>query len=589
MYYCHVGFVICFVGVLLEGPPVAARSEFSRLREEGPLATYCVDPQVLELFNDRVSKCLEGRTVTEEIGYLKKTSVFHYQKAHELFAFDYFATWQLNPRRTHDCRDSAFEYVPLLPLAWKVEFPVRTECTAGDVCPRQALSHDACSSKNLVKDILKYIAFIRRERGHSLHQGTQRFIVTGAFNLKTILGRGMTTIVRRGEEYELISTFIETTILGHYERLIQCADLLRKPWKYVVEMPYVSLLAGYSRLQSQIQCASSAHGSQLLRRAQDLTARSNIKFFFSGRLKLWGSERVCSVRVAMLQLLGRNDTVVVDIDTQQSEGVPLRSSALYDTISASEFCLILRADSYSTASFYEAIASLCIPVVVSDWFVFSYRWWVPYEEFVIRVAEADFLADPHSVLDYVSTVYSTSRIRDMKSSISKWRKSFSYQPDDSKFLYPLELLVMEMQKADAETKVLPIKNPTIKPGDINRLATTGPALCLNPQSCTPTIFPLPLRGKVKDTRQHLCRHSDRLIGKYKIVYFLQCVRMFWTLRPGLMKPVDDTISVKEKSFVYRFHNLSTDSTFEWDVYPNGSNGNTADNAVDANKPVYRTC
>ena len=58
------------------------------------------------------------------------------------------------------------------------------------------------------------------------------------------------------------------------------------------------------------------------------------------------------------------------------------------------------------------------------------------------------------------------------------------------------------------------------------------------------------------------------------MYFMQCVRMLWSLRPGLLKPVDlgqpsgSKISDEEYLFVKRFHNLtSSPPNYHWDLYP----------------------
>jgi len=37
----------------------------------------------------------------------------------------------------------------------------------------------------------------------------------------------------------IITSFIESLYLGHYERITQCPDILRKNFKYVVELPSI--------------------------------------------------------------------------------------------------------------------------------------------------------------------------------------------------------------------------------------------------------------------------------------------------------------------------------------------------------------
>ena len=43
--------------------------------------------------------------------------------------------------------------------------------------------------------------------------------------------------------------------------------------------------------------------------------------------------------------------------------------------------------------------------MISDWFVFSFPWLVPYEDFVIRVTETDFLKDPNRCLDVIRDLF----------------------------------------------------------------------------------------------------------------------------------------------------------------------------------------
>jgi hypothetical protein len=132
------------------------------------------------------------------------------------------------------------------------------------------------------------------------------------------------------------------------------------------------------------------------------------------------------------------------------------------------------------------MSALCVPVVISDWFVFAYRWWIPYNEFIIRVSEADFLSDPNSVLDYIKQSYTADKIASMKKAMMKWRIYTQYELLSSvqnnitptttttttttttgpyavpKVMYPLELMLLEMKKALAELAELTAKNPKVR-------------------------------------------------------------------------------------------------------------------------------
>ena len=88
-----------------------------------------------------------------------------------------------------------------------------------------------------------------------------------------------------------------------------------------------------------------------------------ITFFFGGRLLLWLPERVCSVRhVVATALPSRTDTVVLNVTEAQAYG-PVRGEAL-GYLFNSVFCLVTRTDSYSSASFYDALHAGCIPIVI---------------------------------------------------------------------------------------------------------------------------------------------------------------------------------------------------------------------------------
>ena len=92
-------------------------------------------------------------------------------------------------------------------------------------------------------------------------------------------------------------------------------------------------------------------------------ANRTTTFYFGGRLLLWLPERVCSIRhVIATALPSRTDTVVLNISESQAYG-PVRGEAL-GHLFRSVFCLVARTDSYSSASFYDALHAGCIPIVI---------------------------------------------------------------------------------------------------------------------------------------------------------------------------------------------------------------------------------
>ena len=93
------------------------------------------------------------------------------------------------------------------------------------------------------------------------------------------------------------------------------------------------------------------------------------------------------------------------------------SAQLVDQMYLSAFCLVTKADSYSTAFFYDAIQSGCIPVVISNWFIFSFPTFIPYDTFTIRIEENDFLKDPNGCLDAVLSMISIDKRKEMVKSM----------------------------------------------------------------------------------------------------------------------------------------------------------------------------
>lgn len=308
---------------------------------------------------------------------------------------------------------------------------------------------------------------------------------------------------------------------------------------------------------------------------------------------------------------------------------------------SSVFCMVAKGDSYSSSSFYHAVAVGCIPIVISDWFVFSFPWAVEYEQFVIRLSERDFTTDPNASLDYIRDTIGQDKIklRQMRDSMHRFRRMLSYEPvvygseeylalmsplkhfpPPSKLLpaniantalgtyskegnkiqtnkiqttviqtiIPMELLLMELRYSQEEYKYynnIPCYRPYMCYHNRNSTVTPEQAAQRNKHNkekkvrdydftVNPLAAGLALPGTVdkqylaqltgkrasniyefvdfsgyqvpnlaillsSDPRSHLCRHNTRLIGHYKIVFFMQCVRILWPLSPGKFKPKPD--------------------------------------------------
>jgi len=513
------------------------------------IPTYCIDDKVQQIFRNRIDRCLGSRSPSEELNFLLLSSVADYQASQELVAFEYF-TDKNNPFRRPCGEGADLEYIPLLPLSWKVGFPTRTSCTAGGRCPRHQLSDPLCDIKHLVDDILQYVKYAKM-RPLASKSVSIPFVVTGALNVKTVLGHGMPTQNRRGSAWNDVMWFVEHTFLGHYERLPQCADLLRKPWRYIAEIPYVPVVPPTHSLQ-----------------AIPLNEK-DLDFVFIGRVHLWSVQRACAVRPWLVrELSSRPRTALIDLAEDLTYGPPLQDEFAHNAMRRSRFCLVARADSYSTASFYNAIQAGCIPVVVSDWFVFSFWWDIPYDSFVVRISEEVFLSNPNEVLDRLLAQFSDEKVAAMQQEMLKWSPSLRYDGMKSGTpgrVTPLNLLMVEVKAAALELlRVVQEKTNEAS----NMLVCFDPVLCASRQGGKPISLAGP---KIKSIFPYLCQNAGRLLGRYKIVYFQKCVKLLWPLRPGNILKQDRKrgISAEEEQFVRVFHNISgaAASSPPWRVYP----------------------
>ena len=210
----------------------------------------------------------------------------------------------------------------------------------------------------------------------------------------------------------------------------------------------------------------------------------------------------------------------------------------------------------------------------------------------MRIAEDDFLRNPEEALNYVVNKYGVKPyLLKAKKEMSKWKKllRFNFESWDSaaalqtrtslieKFpsftaprqvphenyvtVPPLELFLFEVQfKGLAMTE----RSPHMTDIEARAYHFTGneSLSCSTPFHCPPFAnivkpyrFPGFTNG-LEDTRSELCRRSHGLIGMYKMVYFMGCVRILWPLRPGFFKPeVERTLSAEEKEFVTNFHKI----------------------------------
>lgn len=260
---------------------------------------------------------------------------------------------------------------------------------------------------------------------------------------------------------------------------------------------------------------------------------------------------------------------------------------------------------------------LVSPLDHSDWFVFAFPSEIPYERFTVRIEEEDFLKDPHTVLDQIKTRYPPIKQAAMREHMSHWARYLSYTPqmavvnassspvvhtahdaqtsatvitseatvperregviaESILTVVPFELMLREMRYhhmkgiEDAKTKaaaaVAGTKKSTGKKIVVLSESDKNDRYCYSPHSCSTRVPSLPLHGLLNETRSHLCANRLRFVGRYKMVFFMQCVRILWPIAPAAMKPMDlrpGGLSQGDQKFVRMFHNVTKNTTSEW--------------------------
>ena len=130
---------------------------------------------------------------------------------------------------------------------------------------------------------------------------------------------------------------------------------------------------------------------------------------------------------------------------------------------------------------------------------------------------------------------------------------------------------MELRYKHLEMTERPADPAAAAAASVQAFAGNDSLSCGTPFHCPPFAhivppfhFPGHAAGGLPDKRPPLCRRAHGLIGMYKMVYFMGCVRILWPLRPGHFKPHDErTLSIEEKAFVTEFHKTGFSPT----VYP----------------------
>ena len=171
-----------------------------QLREAQLIPTYYIDPEVLRIFQPRIDSCLHSSLgvdynsehqikalLDKELQQLPSISASDYFRGHEVIAHSYFTKMD-NPHRRSQYEDAEFEYIPLLPLSWRV-----AEFSSLSLKKDKSL----CTYSRLIQDIVSCATYIEQRNKKKAANSTSlpRFTVASTYNMRTQMGMGMPTQV----------------------------------------------------------------------------------------------------------------------------------------------------------------------------------------------------------------------------------------------------------------------------------------------------------------------------------------------------------------------------------------------------------
>ena len=151
----------------------------------------------------------------------------------------------------------------------------------------------------------------------------------------------------------------------------------------------------------------------------------------------------------------------------------------------------------------------------------------------------------------------------MLKSLQYWKPYLSFRYQDIrtisaegrnltfKSMIPVELFLQELKLASTPNNNLHIP-------------------CTNPAKCLPAVPALDLRKyTIQSTRSSFCRHVRKLVGYYKLVLNMQCIRLFFPVNPAAHVSPSSmarlNLTPKDVNFVRIFHNISGAQPKGWSL------------------------
>jgi hypothetical protein len=203
------------------------------------IPTFYIDPHVVEIIEPRIAACMQLPSISNlsdfrrELKLLSQSSATEYFRSHELLGFIFFMDVN-NPYRKIKYEDAEFEYIPLMPLSWRIN-------------PANSLFNtlNTCNYSSLIQDILTCQEYLKT-RDKDRNPTVPKFSIASTYNMRTAMGSGMPTQIRKGAAWLAVSQFVMDLSIGHYERWPQCPDLVSATLSNAYLLPTLTTTIYYS-------------------------------------------------------------------------------------------------------------------------------------------------------------------------------------------------------------------------------------------------------------------------------------------------------------------------------------------------------
>ena len=279
-----------------------------------------------------------------------------------------------HPARVLDPAQANMFYIPIV-MAPSV---ILGHTGGGGLCP-EYLSHEQRIRQ--VVHVLEASPWYRR------NQGADHFIVTAWRNGSDVyLGELFKHVFRN-----VVAGFFEVSEETKHEPRV----------RHVFDIPYVAnqYADSFNKMEPKSQKVYNFAFRSSMGAHEDLSCSTGLGV----------RSCVCSLAKALPEQLG---ACRLECVARAPLAVSLNATHLTDHRSQAEgmaqshYCLVMHGDTLSSSRLYSAIASDCLPVIISDGFRGAFNGWaVDWNSFVLYIPEADFVRDPVGELDAILSTF----------------------------------------------------------------------------------------------------------------------------------------------------------------------------------------